>query len=186
MGERVGLFGGTFDPPHFGHLAVVRAAARCGRFDVIEVTVAGDPYRKSAERQLHPATVRLAMARVAFEGLDLVRVSDREIRRSGPTYTIDTVRELLGEGATVDLIIGADLVDQLDSWHRADELRSLVRVAVVPRPGTELRLPEGWEAYQLDMEPVELSSTFLRDLRGENLRHYLPEAVIPLFEDRPG
>ena len=90
--RRIGLFGGTFDPPHFGHVAALKAAAKSGRYDLIEVTVAGDPYLKRLEGGVRDATVRLAMARAAFGGLDLVVVSDREIVRDGPSYTIDTVR----------------------------------------------------------------------------------------------
>lgn len=182
--RRLGLFGGTFDPPHFGHVAALKAAARTGRFDVIEVTVAGDPYQKSASGHVHPAQLRLAMARAAFGGLDLVRVSDREIRREGPSYTIDTVRELLEEVGSVDLIVGADLVEHMDSWHDASTLRTLVRVGVVPRPGGAAKVPAGWDSYEISMDPVDLSSTLIREIpEGPgNLRDYVPAAVIPLYE----
>ncbi len=182
--RRIGLFGGTFDPPHFGHVAALRAAARSHRFNEIEVTVAGDPYQKSARGPVRPAPLRLAMARAAFSGLELVDVSDREIRRSGPSYTIDTVRELLSEADEVDLIIGADLAAQLDQWHDASTLRTLVRVGVVPRPGGALAVAPGWIAYEIAMEPVDLSSTYLRDRRrsNESLHDLVPDAVIPLFE----
>ena len=182
--RRLGLFGGTFDPPHFGHVAALKAAARTGRFDVIEVTVAGDPYQKSGVGHVHPAQLRLAMAQAAFGGLDLVRVSEREIRREGPSYTIDTVRELLKEVDSVDLIVGADLVEHMDSWHDARMLRTLVRVGVVPRPGGSAVIPEGWDGYEIPMDPVDLSSTFIREIPEgrENLRDYVPAAVIPLYE----
>ena len=182
--RRIGLFGGTFDPPHFGHVAALRAAAATGRFDRIEVTVAGDPYRKSADGAVLAASVRLAMAQVAFADLDLVVVSDREIRREGPSYSIDTVRELLTEARTVDLIVGADLALQLDGWHESDALRSLVRVGVVPRPGAVTVLPEGWDGYEIPMDPVDLSSTFIRGLgdSGKNLSMFIPAPVIALYE----
>ncbi len=182
--RRLGLFGGTFDPPHFGHVAALQAAARCGRFDIIEVTVAGDPYLKRATVEVRPAHLRLEMAIAAFSALDLVVVSDREIRREGPSYTIDTVRELLHDDDQVDLIIGADLVHEIDSWHDAEALRELVRVGVVPRPGGADSLPEGWRSYEIAMAPVDLSSTFIRDLavNPENLRKFVPESVIPLYE----
>lgn len=182
--RRIGLFGGTFDPPHFGHVAALRAAAATGRFERIEVTVAGDPYRKSDEWAVLGASVRLAMAEVAFGGLDLVEVSDREIRRAGPSYTIDTVRELLEEAAAVDLIVGADLALQLDGWHESAALRDLVRVGVVPRPGSKTVVPDGWDSYEIPMDPVDLSSSFIRGLEysNENLRNFIPELVIPLYE----
>ena len=117
--DRIGLFGGTFDPPHFGHVAALKAAIATNLFDYIEVTVAGDPYQKSSSVQLHSADVRLKMAQAAFDGIEGVRVSDREIKRDGPSYTIHTVRELLKEAEQVDLLIGADLSSQLDSWHES-------------------------------------------------------------------
>ncbi len=179
--RRVGLFGGTFDPPHLGHVAALEAAARSGRFDRLEVTVAGDPYLKGSG--VRPAAERLAMAHAAFDGLALVAVSDREIRRSGPSYTIDTVRELLNEASAVDLIVGADLAGQLEYWHEADKLRELVDVGVVPRPGTSGAAPAGWRSYEIAMEPVDLSSTYLRELdpKDPRLEKFLPAGVIPLF-----
>jgi nicotinate-nucleotide adenylyltransferase len=185
--RRIGLFGGTFDPPHFGHVAALKAAAQSGRYDLIEVTVAGDPYVKRLEG-VGDAAMRLAMARAAFGGLDLVEVSDREIRRDGPSYTIDTVRELLDDCDAVDLIVGADLAEQLNSWHEADELRTLVRVGVVPRPGATTVVPDGWESYEIPMDPVDLSSSYVRGLEptSENLRHFVPEEVIPLYQGARG
>jgi nicotinate-nucleotide adenylyltransferase len=183
---RLGLFGGTFDPPHLGHVAALHAAAASGRFDVIEVTVAGDPYQKSARGAVRPAAVRLAMAHAAFGDLPLVVVSDREIRRQGPSYTIDTVREERGDYASIDLIVGADLLQQLPTWHDAADLARLVRVGVVPRPGSVTVFPDGWECYELPMEPVDLSSTFIREMADGDLSRYVPAAVIPLFDAEQG
>jgi nicotinate-nucleotide adenylyltransferase len=182
--RRLGLFGGTFDPPHNGHVAALSAAARTGRFDIIEVTVAGDPYRKSAVSQVHPAALRLAMAEAAFEHLDMVRVSDREIHRPGPSYTIDTVRELLEEVDRVDVLVGADLAPQLASWHQADQLAQLVEVGIIPRPGTPLTAPEGWNCYEIAMTPVDLSSTFLREssLDAVGLKLFMPDQVIAIYQ----
>ena len=178
--RRVGLFGGTFDPPHRGHVAALSAAARTGRCDRIEVVVAGDPYHKGPG--VAPAELRLAMARAAFEGLALVEVSDREIVRQGPSYTVDTVRELLVESDAVDLVVGADLAQQLDSWHEADALRELVEVGVVPRPGAAALVPARWRGYLIEMEPVDLSSTFIRELASaDRLEDFLPADVIPLY-----
>ncbi|HXC18736.1 MAG TPA: hypothetical protein VNT80_02395, partial [Acidimicrobiales bacterium] len=83
----------------------------------------------------------------------------------------------------VDLIVGADLAEQLDSWHEADELRTLVRVGVVPRPGAKSVVPDGWVSYEIPMDPVDLSSSYVRELEptSSNLRKYLPASVIPLY-----
>jgi nicotinate-nucleotide adenylyltransferase len=184
--RRLGLFGGTFDPPHFGHVAALEAAARSGRFDRLEVTVAGDPYLKNTH--VRSAATRLAMAHAAFDDLDLVEVTDLEITRQGPSYTIDTVRELLKGADAIDLIVGADLATQLDGWHEADTLRELVVVGIVPRPGSTTVAPEGWRSYEIPMAPVDLSSTYIRDLVPgiENLGEFLPARVIPLFEEARG
>ena len=124
------------------------------------------------------------MAHAAFDDLALVNVSDLEIRRTGPSYTIDTVRELLDEADEVDLIVGADLATQLGNWHEAAALQELVAVAIVPRPGSVSVAPEGWRWYEIPMNPVDLSSTFIRAMTPgrENLRKFLPANVIPLFE----
>lgn len=178
--HRLGLFGGTFDPPHLGHVAALVAAANSGRFDRLEVTVAGDPYLKGAT--VRDAQWRLAMAHAAFDDLPLVTVSDREIRRAGPSYTIVTVRELLHEADEVDLVVGADLAEQLDRWHEAEALSHLVTVGVVPRPGSRAAAPTGWRWYEIPMDPVDLSSTFIRELvPGGDLSEFLPRDVIPLY-----
>jgi nicotinate-nucleotide adenylyltransferase len=179
--RHLGLFGGTFDPPHLGHVAALQAAAASGRFDRIVVTVAGDPYMKTP--RVDPADLRLAMAHAAFDDIPLVEVSDLEIHRAGPSYTIDTVRELLVNAEAIDLIVGADLATQLNAWHEADALRELVEVGVVPRPGAEVSPLEGWHWYKIAMHPVDLSSTFVRDmsLSDVDLKKYLPAGVIPLF-----
>ena len=184
--RRLGLFGGTFDPPHLGHVAALTAAARTGRFDRLVVTVAGDPYLKGTG--VLAADVRLAMAHAAFDDLDLVEVSDIELRRTGPSYTLDTVRELRNDAESVDLIVGADLATQLDSWHGGEELRELVEVGIVPRPGSDTAALPLWRSYVIPMEPVDLSSTFVRELApgAEDLRHFLPARVIPLFEQARG
>jgi nicotinate-nucleotide adenylyltransferase len=184
--RRLGLFGGTFDPPHYGHVAALEAAARTDRFERLIVTVAGDPYLKNDE--VAPARLRLAMAHAAFDGLALVEVSDVEIRREGPSYTVDTVREFLQDADAVDLLVGADLATQLDLWQGAEALRELVEVGIVPRPGAPSSAPAGWRWYEIPMEPVDLSSTFVRHLPldTEDLAQYLPPGVIPLFEEARG
>jgi nicotinate-nucleotide adenylyltransferase len=179
--RRLGLFGGTFDPPHLGHVAALTAASASNRFERIIVTVAGDPYLKSPD--VHSAELRLAMAHAAFDDIPLVEVSDMEILRSGPSYTVDTVRELLVNESSLDLIVGADLASHLNEWHEAEALRELVEVAIVPRPGSSVHLPDGWRGYEISMRPVDLSSTFIRSMgtSNENLKNFLPAGVIPLF-----
>ena len=180
---RIGLFGGTFDPPHLGHVAALEAASASGRFDVIVVTVAGDPYRKSAARLVRPAAERRALAHLAFDGIALVEVSDREIRRGGPSYTIDTVRELRDGVASIDLLVGADAAASLPTWHGAAELATLVTVGIFPRPGSAVVYPEGFTCYELSMGPVDLSSTVVRTQLDDQaaLEQSVPTEIIPLL-----
>lgn len=181
--NRLGLFGGTFDPPHLGHVAALVAAWRTGDFDRLLVTVAGDPYRKSAERPIAPAEERWAMATAAFGDLDGVVISDVEIRREGPSYSIDTVRELLNDGWMVELLVGADAAVSLDSWHEAHDLSRLVSVGIFPRDDTPVVLSDDWRVRFIDMEPVDLSSTWIRERQwsDDDVAKLLPAGVIPLF-----
>ena len=181
--KRVGLFGGTFDPPHLGHVAAISVAWQSGLFDHVLVTVAGDPYEKSNDRAVSPATERLAMAHAAFGDLEGVEVSDREIQRSGPTYTIDTARELCAEGCTVELLVGADAADRIDQWRDAGTLATIVTVGIFPRDDRVVQLATRWRSHIFEMTPVDLSSSRLRDLDPSDpaVTASLPAAVLPLF-----
>lgn len=183
----MGLFGGTFDPPHLGHLRAVATAWATGRFDVIVVTVAGSPYKKLAD-DVSASPHRLAMTRAAFAEISYVEVDDREVRRGGPTYTIDTVRALRAEGNEVTLIVGADAFAGVAGWHEASELATLVDVVVVPRSGIPVQAKPPWRVHVLDMEPVDLSSTQVRAAltEGKNPENYVPESVIPWLTNRDG
>jgi len=182
--SRIGLFGGTFDPPHLGHVAALRAAANTGRFDRIEVMVAGDPYHKTSTRLVRAAPERFHLAEVAFAGLPLVHVSDLELHRTGPSYTIDTVLSLRAEGAKVDLLVGADTAQHLAQWYRADELATVVTVGVFPRPGSSPRPPEGFQWYEIPMDLVDLSSTTVRARLGDDddIEDLVPSQIVPLLE----
>ena len=139
-GGRIGVFGGTFDPPHIGHLAVAVEVRHALALDRVLMVVANDPWQKRGARVLTPAADRLEMVRAAVEDLDGIEADDREIRRGGPSYTVDTVEELLGEQpqAEVFVVVGADAAAGLRTWERADELAALVTVVVVRRPGFDL------------------------------------------------
>jgi len=177
---RLGIFGGTFDPPHLGHLVVATHARRLLGLDRVLWVVANDPWQKSIDHPPSPAAVRLAMVRAAvepFEGQDACGI---EIERGGASYTVDTVRELavrLAEAdsgtdsaTTADLVVvlGHDAAASLDTWHGADELRGLVRIAVVGRPGFDDRpIPSGWNIERVEVPMLELSSTDLRARFGD-------------------
>lgn len=180
--RRTGLFGGTFSPPHLGHVAALEAAWETGWFDRLLVAVAGDPYHKDAG-DLAPATQRLAMAHAAFDPVTGVEVTDREIERGGPTYSFDTVNELVRAGDRVTLILGVDAANGIDQWHRSADLVPLVTLAIVPRIGCTPTVGARWRFVEIPMDPVDLSSTGIRAGRWspEDLRAVLPASVLPIF-----
>jgi len=183
--QRLGVFGGTFDPPHRGHLGVATAARERLGLDRVLLVVGNDPWKKSPERAVTPAADRLALVEALVRGADGqalpgVVASDLEIRRGGASYTVVTLRELASAhpDAELFLIIGRDLVDEFASWHEASEIERLATIVVVDRPGYAATVKPGW--MSLYVEPVDVSSTELRDqLRaGRDVSAYLTPAVM--------
>jgi nicotinate-nucleotide adenylyltransferase len=153
---RVGVFGGEFDPPHLGHLAVVRTARdQLGLDRVLVIPAARPPHRHPSAT---PAEDRLRMAELTFAGEPRVEVSRMELDREGPSYTVDTLRFLAGADELV-LIVGAD--QDIHDWHEPDEIVRLAQLAVAPREGHVRRYGPG--VTELEMEPVDLSSTRVRE-----------------------
>ena len=161
---QLGIFGGTFDPPHVGHVAVAIAARDQLATDILHVVVANDPWQKSGRRTVTPSHHRLAMARLAFEGIAGIEISDIELRRGGPTYTIDTVSELERPGTETVLVTGPLTAAGLPTWHRARELAQRVTIAVVQPADEQLAQLDGWRTTTVLMDPVEASATRVRGL----------------------
>ncbi len=172
-GDRLGVLGGTFDPIHRAHLLVAAAARDALRLDRVLFIPAGDPWRKH-DRSITPARHRLAMVEAALAacGDPDFAVSDAELRRDGPTYTAETLRQLAEEGAAaIWFILGADALMDLPHWHEPSEIIRLARLAVVPRPGRavdfaalEAAVPGLRAAVdEVPMEPIDLSATALRE-----------------------
>ena len=152
--------------------------------DELLLVVANDPWQKSGTRPITPADDRFAMAEALAETIDGVVASRMEIDRGGPSYTVETVealRKALGPRAEIVLVIGADLVPELGTWERVDELRELVTLAVVSRP-TAIRppAPEGWRVEWVDGPKVDVSSSQVRAalVAGDSVENLVPEAVI--------
>ena len=146
---------------------------------MLHVVVANDPWQKSGDRSVTPAHHRLAMSQLAFGDLDGVVVSDLEIRRGGPTYTIDTVAELeRPESATV-LVVGPAAARGVSSWHRADDLAERVSLAVLVPHGEPPVQVEGWHTEAVFMAPVEVSATQVRGLLAERHRRESPQQARP-------
>lgn len=186
---RVGVLGGTFDPIHRGHLHLADAAAAALQLDRLLLIPAGDPWRKQGTG-VTPARHRYAMAAAAVaERGGGFEISDIELRRDGPTYTLDTIIQLRAAG-TQQLwwIMAADALADLPNWHQPGQIVTKSRLGVARRPGTEVsgaeldRLLPGlarWVDW-VPMEPVDLSSTELRRrLReGGDARGDIPRAAL--------
>lgn len=154
----VGLFGGSFNPPHLGHLALARAARDGLSLTDVLWLPAGQPWQKDS-RTLASGADRAAMVAALIAGERGMAVDARELQRSGPTYTIDTVTELMAErpGARLWLLLGQDQYARLHTWHQADALRERVQVAVAARDGVA---PAG--ATAIPMPRMDLSATAIR------------------------
>jgi nicotinate-nucleotide adenylyltransferase len=185
--RRVGIFGGTFDPPHIGHLAVAVHARDHLDLDEVMLVVANDPWQKSGDRHITAAAHRLAMVTRAVEGLDRLVASDIEIGRGGPSFSIDTVealRRAAPDRIEVVLVLGADAAVGLDTWHRADDLCDQVSVAVISRATTSGGAPDRWRSSMVPMPLLEVSSTDLRSRarRGRSLDVLVPPEVVTYIE----
>ncbi len=193
--RRVGIFGGTFDPIHVGHLVTaVNARAALG-LDVVKLVVANEPWQKVGGRAVTPAADRLALVEAAVSGCEGIEVCDLEIRRGGSSYTIDTVEELLRVEPDIELtlIVGADVVPNLTSWRSVDRLQQSCGLVVVNRPGSRLaggqELAEqlaGWRYEVIEVPALEVSSTDLRDraATGRPLDFLIPEGAIRVIAER--
>ncbi len=186
---RIGVLGGTFDPVHSAHIEVAESVHRALALDRMLLVVANQPWQKEGERPLTPAEDRYAMVAAAVEDRPDLEASRLEIDRGGPTFTIDTVHQLLQAhpGAELFLVVGSDVVPMLDTWHEEPALRRQVTLAVVGRPGSEPRRPPpGWRTVPVPVSPSDVSSTDLRRRleAGEPVDGLIPEAVIRCIHQR--
>lgn len=189
--RRIGLFGGTFDPPHFGHLVLAEWARVRLRLDRVVFVPAGTPPHKRG-RPLTDAALRLALTRLAVRGNPAFTVSGFEARRAGPSFTVDTLRHFHTRqpGARFYLLMGADSLADFPNWHEPAEIARLATLVVAARPGPEGPAP-GSRSHQLvparardrvvmlDNPIVAISSSALRARAraGRSLRYLVPDAV---------
>ncbi|MDX1657404.1 MAG: nicotinate-nucleotide adenylyltransferase [Nitriliruptorales bacterium] len=177
---RVGLLGGTFDPPHVGHLIVAEEARVELGLDEVRFLVAGDPWMKE---QAASATQRVEMTQLAVDGHAGLSVDARETERSGPTYTADTLDELSEEEPGCDwvFLVGADAVADIPEWERAQDALAMAEFVAMTRSGYDLDLdhPMTTALGRLEVPDVSVSSTDLRDrfAAGRAVRFQLPRAV---------
>jgi nicotinate-nucleotide adenylyltransferase len=183
----IGVFGGTFDPPHVGHVAVAANVRWALGLDQVLLVVANAPWQK-AHRPVSPAPDRLAMVEAAVAGVPGVVASALEIERGGPSFTVDTLVELARRhpGVPLHVVVGADAAALLDTWERAAEVRRRASVVVVRRPGAAEVLPPGWEATHVDVPLLDVSSTDLRArvADGRPLDGLVPAPVVEVIRER--
>jgi len=175
---RLGMFGGEFDPPHIGHLVVCQEARFRLQLDRLLVMPAGlPPHRAPSART---ADQRFRMAEAAFAGEPNTEVSRVEIDRQGPSYTVDTLDLLSGDGVELFLVMGADQYASLHTWREADRIRQMATIAVALRPGADR--PEG-AGIVVESPLLEVSSSELRRriAAREPVTHLIPEAALEVI-----
>lgn len=175
-----GILGGTFDPPHYGHIALAEAAIRELELNRVIFIPANIPPHKNT-KMISSKDHRFNMLKLSLEGREEFVISDIEYRREGPSYTIDTIRGLKEQSPDVDFcfLLGVDNVLEMEEWYRPEEIFEAVTVAAVNRPGF---VPEGRfvsKVRYFDMDPVDISSTMIREKvrGGENITGLLHPSV---------
>ncbi len=178
---KLGLFGGSFDPVHLGHLLVAQAARE--ELDLTRlfcIPAAQSPFKP--ESKPTSANERLRLLRLALAGEAWCEIDEQEIKRGGVSYTIDTVRDYTRRfpQARLFYLIGADHVEQLPKWREAAELARLAEFVVIPRPGQgETQMPAPFRGRMLRGFPLGVSSSQIRERvkAGSPIDHLVPEAV---------
>lgn len=193
--ERVGLFGGTFDPPHLGHLILASEAQSQLELTRLLWTVTPDPPHKQ-DQTITPLEHRLAMVKLAIADNPLFELSEIELNRPGPHYTIDTIKLLAEQnpGAEIVPVLGGDSLNDLPTWHQPQEIVYAAHwVGVMRRPGetTDLRELERElpgitsKVHYVDAPLLEIASREIRNrvATGKPFRYYLPKSVCEYIEE---
>jgi len=159
--SRVGIYGGTFDPIHLGHLHVITQLIEKQIVDQLLVVPAGEPLLRSqaprATAQQRRTMCQLALSDLHLDVASKVQVNPIEVLRTGPSYAIDTVEAVKQNfpADTIVLIIGQDAADKLEQWHRIDQLRTMVEFVVIARPG--------YEGDGIDIGALPVAATTIRE-----------------------
>ena len=188
--ERIGFFGGSFDPVHLGHLIVAQDALEQMELDsIIFVPTATSPL-KEKEAEVGPDQ-RLSLLQLATNGNDRFEVSDVEIIRGGMSYTVDTVYlfKVKYPQSYLYWIIGADQAIRLDEWHRIEDLMEEVEFIVHTRPGVVGKLDESWtrcKIHEIESHAFDVSSSEVRKRirSGRSLRYLVPDAVLEAIKEK--
>jgi nicotinate-nucleotide adenylyltransferase len=190
-GLRIGLFGGTFDPPHVGHLVTAVNVMHALDLDQVILMVANMPWQKEGSRVITPAQDRFAMVEAAVAATPGLVAGDTEIRTGGPSYTVDTLRSLRQQNAeyaraTFFTIVGDDAAAGVPTWERFEELTELTRLVVVDRPGAPVELSSDIDWIRVEVPRLDVSSTDLRSrfTDGRPLDYLITQPVLEVIRER--
>ena len=188
--RRLGILGGTFDPPHLGHRAAALAVQTQVGLDEIVLMVANEPWQKVGDRQVTAAQVRWDMTDALVQGISGLRADDREIRRGGPTFTVDTLEEILSDQPDTEifLIVGADTAERLETWHRAADVVGLSTIVIVNRDETTNTAPgflRDARVLNVTINPVDVSSSAIREAvsHGDSIDVMTSSSVASIIRD---
>ena len=185
--EQLGVFGGTFDPVHIGHVVVAVEARSQLDLDRVLLVVAGDPWQKRGA-VVASAADRLALVEAAVDGIEGVEASEIEIERNAPSVTADTLETLGAPDRELFLVLGADAVANMGTWRRLEETRHLATVVVVERAGDAHAEPPGpgWRVERVTIPRLDIASTDLRErLRsGHPVDGLVPPSVLRTIHSR--
>ena len=189
MTERIGVFGGTFDPIHIGHLVAAVNVHHSVSLDRLLLVVANVPWQKEGSRAITAAEDRFAMVSAAVAGVRGLEASRLEIDRGGRSYTADTLAAVAAScpGAALFTVVGADVADSLETWERATEVAGMSTLVVVNRPGAKRTAAlSGWRVAEIEVPNLEVSSTDLRSRAadGRPLDYLVPESVVQVIRSR--
>jgi nicotinate-nucleotide adenylyltransferase len=186
--RRVGLFGGTFDPPHVGHLVTAVNVRHALELDVVVLMVANVPWQKEGSRTITPALDRLAMVEAAVRDVPGLVPGRQEIDHGGPSFTADTLAVLAEQYPVADFftIIGDDAAAGLRTWTRWEEVVERSQVVVVDRPGESVEVDGGIEWIRVEVPRLEVSSTDLRArfTDGRPLDYLVTQPVLDVIRAR--
>ena len=188
-GERLGIFGGTFDPPHVGHLVTAVNVRHALRLDRVLLVVNNLPWQKAGSRPITAAEDRYALVEAAVAGVEGLEASRLEIDAGGPSYTADTLATLRREDPSRELfvILGSDAAGGLATWERVEEVPERATVVEVSRPGTPRAEPlAGWRWIDVVVPGLDVSSTDLRARvrDGRPLDYLVTHEVVDCIEAR--
>lgn len=184
---KIGIFGGTFDPIHHGHLQLAQNARAQFALDHVVFVPAYQPPHKQALLSLTPAQDRYEMVRLAIEGESFLKISDCEIKRKGVSYTFDTLTEFEKKypSGTFFLILGKDAFEGIDAWHRAGELKEKVRFLVAKRGDRKIHVSEGVRAEWIEMPLCPISASGIREAirQGRKVDDHLSPKVLQYIRE---